>query len=156
MNITIEQAQPANLETILKLLPRLASFDVPVNRNPDHLWQGDAELFRDWAAGNRLDVHVRVAIAAEQIVGVAMVSFRKELLSSEPSAHLEVLVVDKSAEGQGVASALMDDIEKYSANKGAKWMSLHVFANNTRARAVYERHGFEGELLRYSKQLVKI
>jgi len=153
MSITIQPADKENISAILALLPRLANFDVPTNRNPDHLWQGDADLFRDWAAGNRADVEVRVAIVNEELVGASMVSFRKELLSGEPSAHLEVLVVDKKAEGRGIAAALITDIEKFAVSKGAQWMSLHVFANNTRARAVYERHEFEGELLRYIKKL---
>jgi ribosomal protein S18 acetylase RimI-like enzyme len=32
-------------------------------------------------------------------------------------------------------------------------MTLHVFANNERARSVYERTGYAGELLRYVKHL---
>jgi len=32
-------------------------------------------------------------------------------------------------------------------------MTLHVFASNARARGLYERCGYTGELLRYIKQL---
>jgi ribosomal protein S18 acetylase RimI-like enzyme len=31
-------------------------------------------------------------------------------------------------------------------------MTLHVFANNERARSVYDRFGYSGELLRYVKR----
>ena len=32
-------------------------------------------------------------------------------------------------------------------------MTLHAFANNERARSVYDRAGWNGELLRYVKPL---
>jgi len=153
MNFTIQSASAADSKAVLALLPRLAEFEVPTNRNPDDLWQGDADVFREWLAGNRSDVEVLVARVNEETVGVSMFSFRKELLSGEPSAHLETLALEKSFEGQGIAKALMDETEKRVIEKGALWISLHVFANNTRARALYERQGFDGELLRYSKPL---
>ena len=37
--------------------------------------------------------------------------------------------------------------------RGARSMSLHVFSTNMRARAVYERLGYDGELMRYIKRL---
>ncbi len=153
MNHTIVSADAGDSNAILKLLPRLADFDVPTQRRPEDLWQGDADMFRAWVAGERPDIEVLVAKVYTKIVGCAIVSFRKELLSGEPSAHLEVLVLCQSAEGQGIATALMEETEVLCKNKGAKWMSLHVFSNNTRARALYERQGFDGELLRYSKPL---
>ena len=46
---------------MLELLPRLASFDLPDNRNPEHLWGDDARLLTDWALGNRDNCFVHVA-----------------------------------------------------------------------------------------------
>lgn len=154
MDHTIQPANTNDVKNIEALLPRLADFDVPANRNPDDLWQGDAQMLRDWAAGSRSDVEVLIAKASGKIVGVAIISFRKELLSGEPSAHLEVLALDKSAEGFGIATSLMQHSEELAKANGALSMSLHVFANNSRARALYERQGFNGELLRYSKPFV--
>jgi len=67
--------------------------------------------------------------------------------------HLEVLALAKSAEGFGIATALMDEVERLARNRGAKSVTLHVFANNTKARDLYERKGFEGELIRCIKHL---
>ncbi len=137
---------------MLALFPRLASFSVPENRNPEHLWSGDAEILKGWADGERGDCFVHVAKEDEGgILGVSMVTLKPELLSHAPSAHLEVLVVAGHAEGQGVGGKLLEVAEKTSAERGARSMSLHVFARNTRARAVYERAGYDGELLRYIK-----
>jgi GNAT superfamily N-acetyltransferase len=145
-------AKSDDCEDMLELFPRLASFDLPQNRNPKHLWGGDARMLTDWAAGNRDDCLVHVAKDEEgKVLGVAMVTLRPELLSHAPSAHLEALVVADKAEGQGVGSALLASIEEEAQQRGALSMSLHVFARNQRARKVYERAGYDGELIRYIK-----
>ncbi|AHB49831.1 hypothetical protein W911_01515 [Hyphomicrobium nitrativorans NL23] len=45
--------------------------------------------------------------------------------------------------GLGVGSALLDAIERHAATKGLKHLRLDVIDENTRARALYERHGFD-------------
>lgn len=152
MSYSIRPATPADLDAMLALFPRLAAFDLPPRRAPEHLWHGDAELLRAWAAGGAPALLVRVAVDADDLVlGVALVSLREELLSHAPSAHLEVLAIHAAAEGRGIGRALLDSAEDAARAHGAQSMTLHVFANNTRARAVYERMGYDGELLRYIK-----
>jgi len=148
----IEEASTADHDRLLELFPRLASFDVPENRNPKHLWGGDAEMLADWAAGKRADIFVHVAKADDgTILGVSMVTMRPELLSHAPSAHLEVVVVAEGAEGKGIGGKLLEVAEEEAQKRGALSMTLHVFARNRRAREVYERAGYYGELLRYIK-----
>ncbi len=137
---------------MLELFPRLASFDLPDNRNPKHLWADDARMLTDWAAGNRDDCFVLVAKDEEdRVLGVVMVTLKPELLSHAPSAHLEALVVADNAEGQGVGGSLLAAAEEEARQRGALSMTLHVFALNQRARKVYERAGYDGELIRYIK-----
>ena len=148
----VNLANPDDCDAMLELFPRLASFELPNGRNPDHLWRGDADMLREWASGANENCLVNVARDDDgSILGVAMVTLRPELLSHSPSAHLEVLVVAESAEGRGVGTALLEAAETGAREHGARSMSLHVFASNTRARRVYERAGFDGELLRYIK-----
>lgn len=154
MNYSLRPGIPSDVPGIEKLLPRLAEFDVPDHRNPDHLWQGDVAMVRDWGLGNRPEVHVIVATVSGAIAGVAVVSERSELLSGEPSLHLEVLAIDSACEGIGIGSALMRETDLIAAEKGVDSISLHVFSANTRARALYERHGYSGELIRYLKPVV--
>jgi len=118
MDYSLRMATPDDVEEIAALMPRLADFNIPDNRNPDHLWQGDLNMFYEWASGDRDDVDVCVACSSEKVVGVAMLSMRKELLSSEPSVHLEVLALDKSAEGFGIGAALMDEVDRLAKKPG--------------------------------------
>ncbi len=153
MNFTIRSAISADADTMLSLMPRLADFSVPEYRNPDHLWQGDRDTLTQWLAGDLPQVSILVADEQGAILGLSMIRLGVELLSHEPSAHLEVLVLAKSAEGRGVGQALIIASEQEARQHGAESMSLHVFANNTRARGLYEKMGFSGELLRYYKPL---
>ena len=154
MSHQIRPATPADLDQILELFPRLAAFDLPPNRSAEDLWRGDAELLRLWSTGRVPQCLVFVAVDPEQaILGIAMAQLREELLSHEPSAHLEVIVVRDDAEGQGIGKALIQTIEQAVREQGARSITLHVFVTNTRARAVYERLGYSGELIRYIKHL---
>jgi ribosomal protein S18 acetylase RimI-like enzyme len=154
MSYRIRPATPTDVDTILDLFPRLAAFELPANRSAEDLWRGDAELLRSWSMGQAPQCMVHVAVDRQQaILGIAMAQLREELLSHAPSAHLEVIVVRDDAEGQGIGKALIHTIEQAVREQGAQSMTLHVFATNTRARAVYERLGYNGELIRYIKHL---
>jgi ribosomal protein S18 acetylase RimI-like enzyme len=156
MSVRIEEADPADCEAILTLFPRLASFDVPNNRNPDHLWGGDAKLLRQWASEGKENCMVHVAKNDEgTIVGVAMVTLNPELLSQSPSAHLEVIAVAEYAEGKGIGKELMAAAEAGARKRGADSITLFVFANNARARRVYDSAGFDEELIRCVKPFTK-
>ena len=149
----IVEADRSHGSAMLALMPRLADYDVPPTRNPRHLWEHDAEMMREWMEG-REDCLVHVALDDDGgVLGFSMVRLRPELLSHEPSAHLEAIALDKTAEGRGIAKALLDEAERAARAAGALSMTLHVFAVNGRARALYERAGYDGELMRYIKHL---
>lgn len=139
---------------MIALLPNLANFDVPANRNPDHLWHGDRDMLQNWLDGNAPETFVLVAVDdVDAVLGVAIVSMRTEMLSHDPSSHLEVLSVSSKAHRQGIGQSLIAHSENAAKARGATSMTLHVFSNNKRARALYEKHGFNGELMRYYKEI---
>lgn len=154
MSYRIRDATPADVETIRRLLPRLAEFDLPARRSPEDLWRGDEQMLLRWRDGEEPDLFAHVAVnGGDTILGVSIVRLREELLSHAPSAHLEVLAVAKEAEGQGMGKALVTAAEKAARTRGAETMTLHVFGVNTRARGMYERLGYDGELMRYIKEI---
>ena len=151
---SVRPARAEDRDEMLALFPRLAAFDVPESRIPEHLWLGDAAMLERWADGDEDDCLVHVAVdASETIVGIAMATLRPELLSKEPSSHLEAIAVAEGLGGKGIGSLLLDAVEKDARSRGAGSMSLHVFATNTRARGFYEGKGYHGELMRYIKPL---
>jgi len=156
MSFQIRSAVSEDGEAILALMPRLAAFDVPKSRNPVDLWRSDAAMLQRWLGGEAAECFVQVAVDdAETMLGFTLVSLRPELLSHEPSAHLEAIAVGEGAEGMGVGQALLAAAESEARTQGAQTMTLHVFASNSRARGFYEQSGYDGELLRYIKELAE-
>jgi ribosomal protein S18 acetylase RimI-like enzyme len=156
MSIQVRNAVREDGDAILALMPRLASFEVPKSRNPVDLWRSDAALLQRWVDGEATECLVHVAVNdAHKVLGFSLVSLRPELLSHEPSAHLEAIAVSEGAEGMGVGQALLVAAESEAKAHGAQTITLHVFANNTRARKFYEQSGYDGELLRYIKELAE-
>lgn len=154
MNYQIREASPSDVEAMRPLLPRLASFDLPSRRSPEDLWQGDEQMLLRWRDGGEPDLIAHVAVDGDgTVVGLAVTRLRDELLSHAPSAHLEALAVAEGVEGGGLGKALMTAAEASAQARGAETMTLHVFGVNTRARGLYEKLGYDGELIRYIKDL---
>ena len=101
-NLHIRPAILGDRERLLAMLPQLADVDIPVNRQPEHLWHGDAALLDKVLRGDASDSFANVITDSDRgIVGMAMVTMRKELISQHPSAHLEALIVDPALRGLG-------------------------------------------------------
>lgn len=151
---TLRPATVADGEAMIALLPQLAAFELPGQREPEHLWHGDRDMVEDWLAGNRPECFAMAAIDADdRLGGYAFVSMREELLSHAPSSHLEVLVVASHARRAGLGARLCAAVEDEARARGAHSMTLHVFGNNRRARALYAKIGYDEELIRAIKHL---
>jgi len=150
--------RPANLKdeaALHALLPLLADFEVPANRQPEDLWLGDAKMLVKALTGVATDSHILVAVDNNDLpVGVSLYTLKPEMLSGELSVHLEALAVDKNHMRQGLGKKLIDATSEAAIKDGATCMSLHVFSNNKRARALYQSCGFSEELIRCYKPLL--
>ena len=65
---------------------------------------------------------------------------------------MEVLAVCEQAEGNGVASKLLEMAEAETRKQQAFSLSLNVFSNNERARSLYRKIGFDEEMIRCIKR----
>ncbi|MEU9125557.1 GNAT family N-acetyltransferase [Streptomyces sp. NPDC048506] len=74
------------------------------------------------------DCRTSVAVRGAEIVGYAAVD----------GDVLEQLYLRPDVLRQGIGSLLLDEVKRHRADG----FSLHVFQQNTGARAFYERHGF--------------
>src|SRR5690554_2163003 len=88
----------------------------------------------------------RVGLRASRMPGWMQISF-----PAKPQAHLYYLVTDPSCEGKGVGRMLMDAVEDFARDKSATGILLYVFSTNERARSVYERYGFQDDMLKMVK-----
>ena len=151
---SIQLADASHGYQMIALLPELANFDIPERRKPEHLWHGDEEMIREWIHGKRPESFCCIALSDDgEVTGLSFVTLREELLSHEPSAHLEVLVVSPNWRRLGLGRRLSEAAEVEAKKRGAESITLHVFRKNERARALYEKLGYDEELLRCSKPL---
>ena len=98
-------AEPADAETIERLLPRLAAFDpLPPGRDRDDLWRPDLVGLRAWASGEQPDTSVRVATLDGVVVGAGIVTYGPDPFTAALNAHLLAIVVDPSVDGRGWGS----------------------------------------------------
>ena len=56
--------------------------------------------------------------------------------------HLLNITVEPEYQGQGWAHLMLDALDIWARGQNAEWMWLEVRVGNTRARQVYESHGF--------------
>ena len=154
MKYNIRSATAEDGSAMIALLPRLAAFEIPSHREARHLWESDQVLLETWLAGEAEHCQVHVAVdEADRVIGLTLTSLGSELLSREPSAHLEAIVVSETSQGVGVGEALLSNAEAAAKGGGALSLTLNVFATNRRARNLYERLGYTGELIRHIKVL---
>ena len=154
--LRIREATRADRDALFALLPQLADFEIPAQRDPHQLWEGDGELLDQILSGTVSSSFVDVAESVNsesKILGFVMVTLREEMLSHRPSAHLETIVVHPEAQGVGLGRRLMSHTEQKVKTLGAESLTLHVFRANHRARALYEKQGFDSELIRAVKWL---
>jgi ribosomal protein S18 acetylase RimI-like enzyme len=67
--------------------------------------------------------------------------------------HVADLVVAAEVERQGVGRMLMRLGEQWARDRGFPAMTLNALVNNSRARAAYERLGYQPEWIKYIKPL---
>lgn len=152
--MVIRDARTDDGDAMLALMPRLAAFDIPEGREPEHLYQGDRKLLQEWLDGNSANCLVQVAVdESDSVLGFTLAQLRPDALSHAPSAHLEAIAVAEAAEGRGAGRALLGALETNVRKHGAESLTLHVISSNRRARAFYERAGYSAEMLRYIKSL---
>ncbi|HJQ11002.1 MAG TPA: GNAT family N-acetyltransferase [Gemmatimonadaceae bacterium] len=96
---------------------------------------------------------VFVAESAGKPVGVVTVHLFPSLHTSDPVAWLTALVVDESARGTGVGSALVKRAEEWAQRHGAKRLSLTSHLRRAEAHEFYKRREYEHTGVRLAKEL---
>ncbi|EAR02472.1 GNAT family N-acetyltransferase [Maribacter sp. HTCC2170] len=135
MKMNIRDAKASDMKSVLELIKELASFE----KEPGAVEVTEDDLVRDGFGSNKL-FHCFVAESDSKIVGMALVYNRYSTWKG-PIIHLEDLVVAESMRGSGLGTALLDEVVKYGAARGAKRINWEVIDWNEPAIAFYEKKG---------------
>jgi GNAT superfamily N-acetyltransferase len=151
--IQLRPATALDREYLIRSTERLADFDVPAWRTRSEIALADRRILLE--ALDRPTPETMILIALDEAVplGCVFASTETDYFTSEPIAHIEVVVVEASAEGRGIGRGLLDAAETWARGRGYRQIKLHVFESNRRARALYERAGYQAEIVKYFKRL---
>jgi ribosomal protein S18 acetylase RimI-like enzyme len=88
---------------------------------------------------------ILLAETQQQIVGLLSYSLRPDLYHAANSCLIEELIVQESARGQGVGSALLSALVSRLADLGCAEVSVTTMPDNREALDFYNKHGLVDE-----------
>jgi ribosomal protein S18 acetylase RimI-like enzyme len=147
----IRRARQDDEAFILALAPRFADVR-PLWRTEHEVVDGTERALRTALLEPSENHAVFVAEdASGERLGFVFVDMDDDFFTGEPHAHISEIAVAR--DGGGVGRALLSVAEAWAQAQGSRYVSLHVTARNERARALYERSGYELEHRRLTKLL---
>lgn len=153
-NIHTRPASIEDKEFILSLLPRLSEFGPPAWRDSAQMLSTDIQVLSEKLTDPPAGTAIFIA-QDEQGVDLGFIHLQagKDYYLHEPHGHIADLIVAPHGEGRGIGRLLMEKAEDWARSQGFRWLTLSVFAQNLRARELYERLGFGEDMMKYVKEL---
>lgn len=152
-HVTIRDAQPGDRAFIMRASARLSEFGSPAWRTREEIVEGERRTLRAFFDDPPSTSSLLVAEADGAPQGFVYLEEMRDYFTLELHGHIGILAVDAGAEGRGAGRALMTAAENWARSRGYRKLTLSVFEENRRARAVYEHVGFAPDTIKYQKQL---
>lgn len=154
MTIRIRDYQPSDREFILSLVSRFSEFDLPEWRQREEIDGANRTSMEQALKLLRPDSAVYIAEDENGTpAGFIHLQTETDYFRDEKYGYISDLAVDEPFEGQGLGRLLLETAEEWAHTRGYRLLALYVFAGNTRARKVYEKYGFQQEVLKYVKPI---
>jgi len=151
---TIRPATASDASWLLPLSARLHDFGPPPWRPRADMDAAVARSIGEALERPGADALVLVAEDPEgRPLGFVHLHSLTDYFTGEVHGHVSDIVVAAEAEGRGVGRSLMAAGEEWSRGRGHRVLTLNVFDENSRARALYDRLGFSPDTLRMVKVL---
>ena len=153
-NIQIRPASIKDQEFILLLVPRLVEFGPPTWRDVPQMMATDLQVVSEKLLNPSADVAFFIAEDQKGIpLGFIHLETRTDYYYQEKHGHIANLIVAPRGEGQGIGRMLIEKGEEWARTQGYRWLTLSVFAQNVRARSVYQQLGYGEDIMKYVKEL---
>lgn len=136
---------------ILGLVGRFVDFELPPWRQRRDCVQGITRDLTQQLAEQSPDSFLFVAELDGQRVAFLHLQRTRDFFTGDRNCHISDLVVTPGNDGRGIGSALLAHAHAWAKEQHCRHITLAVFPGNTRARALYERHGYGVDLLRMAK-----
>jgi len=156
MTYQVRTALPSDTDFIISLLARLSEFDLPQWRSRHEIDNTNLLSIKNALQQLKPDSLILVAVEKAGVaVGFIHLQTQTDFFSGEKQGYISELVVERSCEGRGIGLLLLERAEEWACTNGHSLLSLNVFADNSRARQMYTKNGFEEEVVKYIKVLGK-
>lgn len=155
-SIVIRAALASDADFILSLAQRFVDFKLPKGRRK-----------RECAAAIRADIERALQSPGEDEVffvsegesgectGLLHLQVLRDFFAGSRNCHISDLAVATGHDGHGIGRALLEYAGRWARRNQCERLTLAVFPGNARARALYERAGFDVELLRMAKPVAQ-
>lgn len=154
MTMRIRPFVPADEDFILSLVARFTSFPLPPWRTHEEIDNFNRTFLQKAMAQLRPESALLVAEDEEQsLAGFIYLTSETDYFSGEKQGYISDVAVSPGFEGQGVGRLLLEAADDWARGMGYSILYLNVFANNERARRLYEKNGFAEEVVKYVKPL---
>ena len=139
---------------ILGLIPRLVEFGPPPWRDIPGMVETDRQFLSEKMAQPSPDTPIFIAEDETGLrLGFIQLQIGTDYYNHARHGHIGNVIVAPEGEGHGIGRLLIEKAEEWARAQGFRWLTLSVFAQNLRARAVYQRLGFGEDILKYVKEL---
>ncbi|TKJ40538.1 hypothetical protein CEE36_09620 [candidate division TA06 bacterium B3_TA06] len=146
----IRPAVESDIETITSLCLEVAPFEGTGE-------PGEVEFYNKLFAEsiNNEEKLLLVAEADSQIAGFAYaeIEHTPDDCTPAPYISLDMIGVSQSHRGQGIARAIMKEVESWACKKGMKVIQLAVAEENVSALKLYEGLGYRTVMRKMQKEL---
>lgn len=151
--IIIRKASIDDASFIAQHAYRLLDFDLPSWRenNKEKMIQADVNHISKALQSSNTDDCVFIATDSDKPIGFIRLVMQTDYYTGQRHAHVNDIVVIAEAEGRGAGKLLLKKADNWAQEKNARWITLNVFEENVRARAVYEKAGYNIEWIKYLK-----
>ncbi|HSK66005.1 MAG TPA: GNAT family N-acetyltransferase [Anaerolineales bacterium] len=153
MTIRIRLYQPSDREFILSLVGRFSGFELPEWRRAEDVDRTNYAALAE--ALEEPDPGSTIFLAEEKGAPAGFIHLKTQIdyFSGEAHGYISDVAVAPDFEGRGAGRLLLETAEGWARSKGYSLLTLYVFAGNTHARQVYEKFGFQEEVIKYGKTL---
>ncbi len=152
--ILIRPAQAGDEAFLVSLIPRLTYFGLPQWRDEPSMTSFDTEVIIETLHHPSDDNAIFIAEDADgKSLGCIHLFLGSDYYNPEKHGHISDLIIAEGAEGRGIGRLLLEKGESWARERGFRWLTLSVFAQNVRARELYERMGFGEDMVKYVKEL---
>lgn len=154
MTLRIRPYEPADREFILSLVGRFSAFEVPGWRRVEDVDRTNRASFEGALDEPAPDSAIFLAEDENGApAGFIHLQTQNDYFSGEAHGYISDIAVAPAFEGRGAGRLLLETAEDWARSKDYSLLTLYVFAGNTHARQVYEKFGFQQEVIKYGKTL---